>query len=206
MELSQLNITQNFPLMYGMVNKAVEDLIIAHHGSAIWDRIRSKANVKEEVFISNESYPDAVTYDLVAAASEVLGQPAEEILFAFGEWWILKTAREGYGALMQAGGGTFGEFMINLPNFHTRVAMIFSKLHPPLFRCSNIESRSLHLHYLSHRQGLAPFVCGLISGLGKMFSAQVEVMHLERKDEGADHDVFHVSWHDEATTPGAEAE
>lgn len=190
--------------MYGMVNKAVEDLIVSRHGSAVWNLIRSKANVKEEVFISNESYPDSITYALVAAASEVLDQPAADILFAFGEWWILKTAREGYGALMKAGGSTFGEFMINLPNFHTRVAMIFSRLHPPLFRCSNIEENSLHLHYLSHRQGLSPFVCGLISGLAKMFSTHVEVQHLERKDDGADHDVFHVSWQDEVSTRGAE--
>lgn len=184
--------------MYGMVNKAIEDLITSEHGADVWERIRARAGVKEEVFISNESYPDEVTYGLVGAASEVLDKPAAEILFAFGEWWVLKTANEGYGALMKAAGKTLPEFLINLPSFHTRVAMIFPRLHPPVFRCSEVTETSLHLHYMSHRQGLSSFVCGLLSGLGKMFGTPVEIQHIIQKEQGAEHDVYRVSWSLEA--------
>jgi len=187
--------------MYGMVNKAIEELIISHHGSEVWERIRTRAGVEEEVFISNESYPDEVTYGLVGAASAILAQPAADILFAFGEWWVLKTANEGYGALMKAAGKTLPEFLINLPNFHTRVAMIFPRLHPPVFRCSDVTDTSMHLHYMSHRQGLSPFICGLLSGLGKMFSTLVEVQQINHKDQGAEHDVFLVKWSLEALVP-----
>ncbi len=180
--------------MYGMVNKAVEEMVVMHHGEAVWERIRTKAGIDVEVFMSNEGYPDEVTYALVAAASEVLEIPADTILESFGEHWILHTAQEGYGGLLRAGGKSLPEFLANLPNFHTRVAMIFPNLQPPSFSCSEVGPASLNLHYYTHRPGMAAFVVGLIRGLGKMFNTPVTVRLSESKALGADHDVFHIEW------------
>jgi hypothetical protein len=177
-----------------MVNKAIEDMVLAHHGEAAWEEIKKRAGVEIEAFISNESYPDDVTYKLVGAASEILGAPAGKILEGFGEHWVLHTAQEGYGGLMQAAGKSLPEFLRNLPNFHSRVAMIFPKLQPPRFQCTEITERALKLHYFSHRPGLAPFVVGLMTGLGKMFNTPVTVTQCEFKSQGADHDVFNVTW------------
>ena len=49
-----------------------------------------------EAFVSNEAFPDSMTYDLVGAASEVLGASASAILISFGEHWVLKTAATSY--------------------------------------------------------------------------------------------------------------
>ncbi len=180
--------------MYGMVNKAVEDMVCLHHGEAAWERIKARAGVDVAVFLSNEGYPDEITYNLVAAASEVLGLPEETILIGFGQHWVLHTAQEGYGGLMKAAGKTLPEFLRNLPNFHSRVSMIFPKLQPPRFQCTDVTDQSLKLHYISHRPGLAPFVVGLMQGLGKMFRTPVTVRLVEAKAQGADHDVFDVVW------------
>ena len=75
--------------MYGMVNKAVQDLLIANHGMEVWLRIKARAGVEDEVFISTQAYPDEVTYRLVGAASEVLGLSAAQVLHEFGRWWVL---------------------------------------------------------------------------------------------------------------------
>lgn len=180
--------------MYGMVNKAVEDMVVMHHGESVWEQIKSKAGVDVDVFMSNEGYPDEITYNLVSAASEVLKVPAEQILHGFGEHWVLHTAQEGYGGLMKAGGKTLPEFLRNLPRFHDRVSMIYPKLQPPRFECTDFTDRSLKLHYISQRPGLAPFVVGLMSGLGKMFHTPVTVKLVLAKAAGADHDVFEVTW------------
>lgn len=180
--------------MYGMVNRAVEDMVCRHHGEAAWETIKARAGVDIDVFMSNEGYPDEITYNLVAAASEVLSLPAEQILMGFGEHWILHTAQESYGGLMRAAGKSLPEFLRNLPNFHSRVSMIFPNLQPPRFRCTEVTSSSLQLHYISERQGLAPFVVGLLHGLGKMFGTQVTVKLKQSRDQGADHEVFEVSW------------
>jgi hypothetical protein len=184
--------------MYGMVNKAVQELIIRQHGEEVWQRIRGLARLEEDIFISNEPYPDELTYRLVGAASEVLNVPAAEVLRTFGRWWILHTAMEGYGHLMKAGGRTLPEFLINLPNFHTRIVLMFPHLRPPEFECTDVTADSLRLHYHSHRRGLAPFVTGQLEGLGEMFRTPVTVNHEQSRDAGAQHDVFLVKWEEPA--------
>jgi hypothetical protein len=179
--------------MYGMVNRAVEGLVCSKFGEDQWEKIKARAGVEEDVFLSNESYPDALTYRLVGAASEVLGLPPEAILEAFGEHWI-ELAQSSYGELMTMHGRNLGEFLNNLPNFHTRVALLFPKLQPPRFTVSNETPNSLHLHYYTHREGLAPFVVGLLKGLGRMFETPVTIDHCVRRGPGQDHDVFAVAW------------
>ena len=180
--------------MYGMVNKAVEDLVVSNFGMEKWLAIKEKAGVDVDIFLSNESYPDKLTYDLVGAASEVLGLAASEVLTAFGEHWVLNTARQGYGSMLEANGRTLPEFLINLPSLHTRVAMIFPDLQPPRFNCSEVTENSLLLHYHSHWPGLTDFVIGLLQGLGKMFDTPVVIEVVQRKADGTDHDQFRVTW------------
>jgi hypothetical protein len=180
--------------MYGMVNRGLEDMVCKHHGESVWEEIKIKAGVDVEMFFGNDPYPDEITYKLVAAASQVLGRPAEEILERFGEHWVLHTAHDGYGDLMRAAGKSLPEFLERLPNFHTRVSMIFPELQPPRFVTTDLTDRSLKLHYLTKRPGLTHFVTGALKGLGKMFKTPVSVQLLESKAGGADHDVFLASW------------
>lgn len=180
--------------MYGLVNKAIQDLVVSRFGEEKWEAIRTKAGVETEVFISNNGYPDEITYQLVGAAVEVLGLSAEQIFIAFGEHWILETAAKSYGPMMKAAGDSLREFLVNLPNFHTRVAMIYPHLEPPRFECTEVTEEGLHLHYHTHRPGLTDFVTGLIQGLGKYFDTPCSSEVIERKAEGADHDVFAIRW------------
>ncbi len=180
--------------MYGLVNKAIEDLVVTTFGTDKWQAIRAKAGVEVAVFISNESYPDEITYSLVEAAAEVLAIPAEDILTTFGEHWVLNTAARSYSPMMKSCGNTLGEFLVNLPNFHTRVAMIFPDLKPPRFTCTEVSDHGMQMHYFSHRPGLAPFVTGLLQGLGSLFNTPCTVTVVQRKDQGADHDVFQITW------------
>ncbi len=180
--------------MYGMVNKAVEDMVISGYGEPVWEEIKARAGIDVEVFVSNEGYPDEMTYGLVSAASEVLNIPAPQILEAFGEHWVLKTAMQGYGDMMAAGGKNLREFLINLPDFHSRVSMILPHLAPPHFACSGAGERWVRLRYVSHRAGLAPFVVGLFRGLAKMFHTEASVRQVADKSAGAECDEFLVSW------------
>lgn len=180
--------------MYGMINRAVEDLIRRRAGDETWSRVREQAGVGAAPFMAMESYPDEVTYRLVGAASEVLGLPVPEVLGAFGEHWVLYTAQEGYGDLLAMGGTTMQEFITNLHNLHSHVAMGFPHLTPPSFWCTDATATSVRLHYQSTRPGLAPMVVGLLRGLGKVYQTDVRVTHDRCVAEGADHDEFVVEY------------
>ena len=164
--------------MYGLVNNAVEELVCSRFGEDKWLLIKEKAGVETEVFISSQCYSDEITYKLVEAATEVLQLPVETVLGAFGEHWVLRTARASYGSLLSAGGKTLPEFLKNLPHFHTRVALIFPELRPPSFKLKEVGPGHARLLYISHRRGLESFVIGLLHGLGKLFETPVVVTHV----------------------------
>ncbi len=179
--------------MYGVVNKAIEDLVVCTYGEDKWAAIKAQAGVDIEVFISNEAYADDISYRLIGATSRVLDLPVRDILIAFGEHWVLQTGVEHYGALLRSGGG-LKEFLLNLPHFHTRVQLFYPKLQPPEFACTHVEDNALRLHYYTHRPGLADFVVGLVQGLGKLYDTPACARLIESREEGFDHDVFLVTW------------
>ena len=180
--------------MYGLVNKAFEDLVRSRSGEDTWETIKRNSGVDIDVFVSMDTYPDDVTYKLVGAASEVLGLSVEEVLKAFGEHWVLYTGKEGYGEMLKMAGNTLPTFLQNLDNLHTRVGLLFPGMTPPSFRCTDIREDSLRLHYYTTRPGLAPFVIGLVNGLGVMFKTEIDITQTHSRSQGADHDEFLITY------------
>jgi hypothetical protein len=178
--------------MYGLVNKAIEDLITREHGEQAWQQIAERAGLESPGFLSMDQYPDRVTYGLVGSASEVLEVEAERLLEAFGEFWVLYTAQEGYGELLDLSGRNFEEFLMNLDNLHTRVGLNFPDLRPPSLRCEKTGPTTFDLHYRSEREGLAPMVIGLLRGLATRFEVELDVRHRRPGERADDHDVFEI--------------
>ena len=177
--------------MYGLVNRAIEDLIVGRHGQETWTRIAAAAQFEHPTFLSMEQYPDELTYRLVQAASTELGAASEDLLEAFGEFWIRYTADEGYGDLLEISGSTLEEFLGNLDAMHVRVGFSLPDLRPPSFTFEQDPDGSGRdiLHYRSHRAGLAPMVRGLLRGLGRRFGVELEVEHVP-PDQQTAHDRF----------------
>lgn len=180
--------------MYGIVNKSIEDLVISNFGEEKWTAIHQRSGIEEDFFLSNEVYDDEVTFKLAIAVSEEMNMSLENVLVAFGEWWVVKTTKEKYPGLMESGGDNLKDFLINLPNFHSRVMLIYPKLSPPEFKVSDITNDGLHLHYFSHRQGLQEFVKGIIKGLGIIYNVPVTSELIQSRNEGNTHEIFKINW------------
>ncbi len=180
--------------MYGIVNKAIEELVTANFGEEKWIIIKKNSGIDVDFFISTEPYDDDITFKLAIAVSNEMKISLSDVLIAFGEWWILKTAKEKYGSLLAAGGKNLKDFLIYLPNFHTRIMLMYPKLTPPEFQLSNIEEKSICLHYFSKREGLQEFVRGLIQGLSKYFQVETVIELIETRDQGQNHEIFKITW------------
>lgn len=182
--------------MYGLVNKAVQGLITKEFGEEKWNEIKTKAGFEDEIFVSMQKYDDSITYNLVGAASEVLNVSGEDLLEAFGEYWVLYTAEEGYGEMLDMAGSTFVEFLGNLNHLHMRVGDVMPELEPPSFEVETISECELRLYYSSKREGLNPMVLGLVKGLGKRFDVKdLNVVLEETNVEGEIFkNTFKVSW------------
>lgn len=180
--------------MYGLVIRALEEMISANHGDAVWQDIKQSAGVDIPLFVRMESYPDEMVYRLVGATCERLNISADDALRAFGEYWVLFTGADGYGELLDEAGGSVFEVLCNLNALHERVGALYPKLVPPTFECTDMSEQSLILHYYSTRDGLSPMMFGLLEGLGKRFGTPVVVRQLTAKTAGDDHDSFAVSY------------
>lgn len=178
--------------MYGLVNRAIEQLVTTTAGEAAWLRVCARAGVEPDGFIAMQPYDDDVTYRLVGAASAELGLPAADVLRAFGEYWILYTADEGYGELMNACGSDLRGFLANLNEMHGRVEAVFPEMVLPHFAVADLADGSLGVRYRSQRTGLAPMVEGLLAGLARRFGTRAEVRHVEASDGPGGLDVFVV--------------
>ena len=177
--------------MYGLVNKAVHGLILNNFGEQKWNEIKKKAGVDEDFFISLHSYDDSSTYNLVGAASEVLGISAYDVLVSFGKYWVEFTGEQGYSNLLSMGGDNLVDFLKNLDALHLRVGTTYAELKPPSFICEEVDESTISLQYHTHREGLAPLVVGLLEGLGKRFNVKVEIEHTGKR-EALGYDLFSI--------------
>ena len=184
--------------MYGMVNSGIQSMVSEQFGEDAWHRIVARVPGCPSEFGALENCDDRVTYDLVAAACEELEMEAERFLHELGEYWIPYASRAGYAVLMERGGRSLPEFLKGLDGMHSRLALTYSSRDEgrrwPSFRVSDVGDASLRLHYYSERQGLQPFVVGLVHGLAKKFGTTVEVELIEGREIHPDHDIFLVRY------------
>ena len=178
--------------MYGMVNRALKDLISERFGEATWQEIRTKAGVEVNEFTSMSTYDDAITYDLAGAASEVLETPIEDLLRVFGQYWIEFAGKSSYAILLEQAGKTMGEVLGGLDELHTRLALSFPELRPPSFRVLSDDGETIMLQYESFRPALVPFVCGLVEGLADRLKVQVTVTPTEARSEDNPADILRI--------------
>ncbi len=178
--------------MYGLVNRALQQLVCARCGDDGWRRVRERAGVDDEVFVRMDSYPDEITERLLASASEELGTPASTLLEDFGRYWVRYTMVEGYGALLHDLGSSFQVALNSLDTMHERVSLLYPALRPPRFRCEAVEAGCIRLHYWSERRGLAPMVVGLVEGLAERHGLRAVVRHECQHQPGHDSFLIHM--------------
>ena len=176
--------------MYGLVNAAFRELIVSLFGHEPWERVRVAVVPDVDAFSAMEQYPDEITYAMVEQACRLTGCAQDELLFKFGELWVVYTARQGYDALFEIAGSSLPDFLLALNELHARVGRNFPKLRPPTFRFDQIDSNTMRMHYLTKRTGLCPFVRGLLQGLSLRFQTAIEIEHPLCQRLGADHCEF----------------
>ena len=168
--------------MYGLVNKAIEDLVISSAGKEAWDKIKERAGLQELQMLDSSHYDDEITYSLVHAAAEILEQSAENILFAFGKHWVMYTDKNGWNNLFGATGDDLVSFLRGLDDMHARVNAAMPEGCMPEFTLIDKDGY-FQFEYRSEREGLAPMVCGILVGLTEHFEEHWKIEHVDQKSQ-----------------------
>lgn len=174
--------------MYGFVNHALELLVLRRYGEETWEAIKKKAGVNlEGRFLVRIVYDDLKTYDLVGAATEVLGVPATKILEMFGETFFDFCQESGYDRILHVLGGKLSEFLCNLDALHDHLGSIYPGMRAPSFRVTT-RNGAIILHYYSVRDGLEHIVLGIVKTVArKLLNTEVSIEIIQTKEEDNDH-------------------
>lgn len=183
--------------MLGMVNHALQEMVTERLGVDAWDAIRADCGVDDRVFVIMRQYPDELTYRLAAATAARMGIPLPDALHAFGHFWMNFAERQPWGKVMHSMASGTRELLPALNELHARIALSFPGVTMPQFRCEDVAGGALRVHYFSPRPGLAPFVQGTLEGIGAMYGEVIQVTLVERREDGASHDVFLVEFPEE---------
>jgi hypothetical protein len=175
-----------------MVNRALEKMVVDNFGEDVWSKIRARADIDINSFSSLASYDDTVTFGLAMAASEELDRPLDGLLRDFGRYWIDFALESSYAPILRQSGSNLHELLPMLDQMHARLGLSFPELRPPSFKVLSDDGQLILLRYDSSRRGLAPFVVGLLEGLGVMFGTPITVSHDEPADDG--HVVFKIQF------------
>jgi len=182
--------------MYGLVNSALQDMIVTHFGEDRWLAIREHSGVPEETYLAMRPYDDAITYRLAGAAAELLKTPVDDCMNLFGRHWVAAVATRNFETLMDATGSDTITFLRNVNALHDRITSTFLDFIPPEFHLEDIDAAAgrYHVHYHSQRKGLSHFVTGLLHGLAKHFEDDLEIHSIEIDDDGeGTHSVFELT-------------
>lgn len=180
--------------MYGMIHKAIRDMVKSAHGEEAWQKVLAESGAADGDFLSLRSYDDDIAYSLVGACASVLEAPASACLQQFGQFWILVTAADHYGDMMRSYGQDSFGLLAQMNEMHERISSTFSGYKPPHFTVELTSDTECLLHYRSVRQGLSDFVVGLVQGLGEFYNEEITISLRETSlVDGGEHSTFQVT-------------
>lgn len=185
--------------MFGWINDCTECLVLTKFGEETWHKIKEKAGceVHDGGFLRYKYYPDSDTVQLVVAASEVLGISVDDVLFAFGDYFIDYVQENGYSNVLECLGSNLRDWLSNLNSLHDHLQASYPKgFVAPVFWSEDDEESeegAILVHYFSQRGSLlVPLVVGVIKKLAKVyFDIEINMDQLQLQDEG---EANNTSW------------
>jgi guanylate cyclase soluble subunit beta len=171
--------------MYGMVNQAIKSMVLENFGPSMWESVCQKASLQTRDFTPFEQYDDNITGNIVVTISELTNIKAEDLLEAFGIYWVEYAKRSEYNSILVSFATSPIALIESLDSLHSRLQLLFSELSAPSFWVEHSAPNEIIVHYSTIRKDmpLEFFVVGLLKGVFKMFNQTCTVVMLQGDNE-----------------------
>lgn len=176
--------------MYGVIYIAIQDYAEATIGTEKWQAILATGGFDINFTNSEQAYNDDIAYALAVAIAQASAKPLTEVLFSMG-LQVIRTTNAKFKPIISSRGETLHDYLINLPNFHNRISLIYPDLNAPEFRMSDVTPHSMVFHYRKKRDGMTEYFRGYISGLAEVFNEQVTITPIPG---AATEEVYKITW------------
>lgn len=180
--------------MYGMIHRAVRQMINDQLGEEAWQALEKKLEIGPPELLTAMVYEDELTFRIVGEASARLNLSVDECLFAFGQYWIKYAESGSLASIMNFTGATLASFIANLDRLHLAVGAAMPGARLPTFTMVENAPGRLLVEYRSERTGMDPFVSGLFHGLMRKFHTSGSVSIFSRTDSAI---IFEILYQDD---------
>lgn len=177
--------------MYGMIHRAVRDMVTVHAGQAVWQDIEAKTGAGPAEMIGVLVYDDEITFRLLSAAAERLDLPLPDLMEKFGRHWIEYIGQKQFGRLLDIAGRDLLSVLTNLDRLHAAVLAAMPQARVPSFTVVAAQNDSILLRYRSQRKGLEPLIKGLLVGLLNRFQLHGDVQLMPCEDNKVEFRITH---------------
>jgi hypothetical protein len=168
-----------------MIHRAIYELLKSQHTRSEWETRKAELSIDPDGMISTLVYPDAQTQQLVTEAALLLGISPADFLQQLGRFWTPFAARGSYGYILDFTGKDLASFISGLDRMHQAVVSAMPHADVPSFTLVESRPVSLVVDYRSNRQGLEPFVTGLLYSLLDRFGHAGSVEYIGKYDDAA---------------------
>ncbi|MCZ8171612.1 MAG: heme NO-binding domain-containing protein [Novosphingobium sp.] len=170
--------------MYGMIHRALRQMVLDTEGSHTWQVIEQRAAIGPAHLISSAVYDDDTTLRVLSATSETLNEALDRLLYRFGIYWIEYAEKSSFAPILNFTGADLESFIRNLDTMHRTITDVLPGSQMPSFQVQDQQPGRMIVQYRSHRTGLEPFVEGLLVGLIERFGLEGSVNRLSAGDAG----------------------
>jgi hypothetical protein len=155
--------------MYGMIHRAMRNMVHEELGEDAWLAIEQKLNIGPMDLLTGKVYDDALTLEIIAEAAARLNLAVDQCLIEFGRYWIRYVDQGSLASVMNFTGQDLVSFIKNLDRLHLAVGAAMPDARLPAFATLDSGPGHLVVEYRSERVGMEPFVMGLLQGLMERF-------------------------------------
>jgi hypothetical protein len=192
--------------MFGWINDCTECLVVAQYGEETWHRIKEEAscNVPDGGFLRYKYYHDRETVDLLVAAAKVLEITVDDVLYAFGGYFLGYVRDNGYSNVLECLGSNMRDWLSNLNSLHDHLVASYPEgFIAPVFWSEDDHEQegAILVHYHSRRGPLlVPMVVSLLEAIGKdYFDLEIKLEEIQIQDD--DKGIRNTKWRVSTTDP-----
>lgn len=166
--------------MYGMIHQAARDFALSKLGREEWELLMEAGGISGRHFIGVEYYSDDETMGIVSLIAGRLGLGMSETFRQLGGAWVEFAGASAYGRVLQMAGDDLETFLANLDRMHASIKSNMPQAALPGFEVVSSGGDAIQVLYRSERQGLAPFVQGILASVAVRFGERIDVTYAER--------------------------
>jgi hypothetical protein len=159
--------------MHGIIHLELQQFVANNYGAEAWKALLDRAGLAQQIYTPLQSYPDTEMLSLVAAATELTGLPANDLLEAFGAFLAPRYLAM-YGRLLKPEWRTLDVIEHTEETIHRVVRLRQPGAAPPRLKAERVEPHQVVLVYDSPRK-LCAVARGIAKGLAKHFDESIDI-------------------------------